>query len=268
MNDDGSAVTFDRALTLVRFLRERCDWDARQTPRSLVPYLLEEAHEVAEAIARDDEEGLAHELGDLLFNVAFQAVLARERAAFTPEDIVRGLEERMRRRHPHLYGDGPREDWESLKARERTGGTTDVSILDGVATGLDPLSRAQRVQDRAAGIGFDWNGPEGAIAKVREELEEIAALVGAASSERIEEELGDLLFSVVNVARLTGAHAMLAMRSANAKFERRFRSIEQLARTRAIDLASAPLSVMDALWEEVKRGEQDELRDPHLTPGA
>lgn len=260
MNHKGSAVTFDRALTLVRFLRDHCDWDARQTPRSLVPYLLEEAHEVVEAIVREDDEGLAHELGDLLLNVAFQAVLARERAAFTPEDVVQGLEERMRRRHPHLYGDGPQEEWESLKARERAGTTTHASVLDGVATGLDPLSRAQRVQDRAAGIRFDWNGPEGAIDKVREEIEEITALIGSGTPGQIEEELGDLLFSVVNVARLTGTHAMLAMQNANAKFERRFRSIEHLARARAIDLTTVPLSVMDALWEEVKRAERDESR--------
>ncbi|MCI0432784.1 MAG: nucleoside triphosphate pyrophosphohydrolase [Gemmatimonadetes bacterium] len=256
MSDDQSRAELDRALTLVRFLRARCPWDARQTPRSLTPYLLEEAHEVAEAVGRLDDPALATELGDLLLNVAFQIVLAEERAAFTAADVVRQLEEKMRRRHPQLYDDGPAGEWESLKAKERAAASPDSSVLDGVAAGLDPLSRAQRVQDRAAGIGFDWSEAEGALRKVIEESEELTAMIRDGSPARIEEELGDLLFSIVNVARLTGTHAMLALQQANAKFERRFRGLERLARERGVDLAGASLAAMDELWEEIKRTER------------
>lgn len=241
---------FDRALDLVRFLRARCEWDARQTSESLVPYLLEEAHEAAEAVTRGDDEELSRELGDLLLNVAFQAVLAEERGAFAAEDVVRRLEEKMRRRHPHLYGDGPAEDWESLKAREReeAGGAASSSLLDGLAGGLEPLSRAQRIQDRVSAVGFDWADPAGALDKVREELEEVTSAVES----EVEAEVGDLLFAVVNAARLLGTHGMRALQLANDKFERRFRSLESLARDRDLDLNALSLAEMDALWDQVK----------------
>jgi MazG family protein len=260
--------SFDRALDLVRFLRVNCPWDARQTPDSLVPYLLEEAHEVAEAIALRHEPELARELGDLLLNVAFQAVLAEERGSFTAEDVVEHLEEKMRRRHPQLYGLGPAEDWERLKVKERAGETGETSVLDGIPKGLDPLSRAQRIQDRVAAVGFDWPNAEGALAKVHEELEELRIEQGNAPSQGpahppvpgadLVEEVGDLLFSVVNVARLLGAHAMTALSLANEKFARRFRTLEALARSRGIDVEAASLEELDALWNEVKKKERAE----------
>jgi uncharacterized protein YabN with tetrapyrrole methylase and pyrophosphatase domain len=282
----------DRALDLVRFLRANCSWDAQQTPDSLVPYLLEEAHEVADAIALRHEPELARELGDLLLNVAFQTVLAEERGAFTTEDVVNALETKMRRRHPHLYGDGPAQDWERLKAQERMGRDSDASLLDGIPRSLDPLSRAQRIQDRVSAVGFDWRDPAGALAKVREELTELEALPWprpepappgstvvarttaagespAASlpsareaTDALEEELGDLLFSVVNASRLLGVHAMTALRKANDKFSRRFRALEALARARGLELAAMSLESMDALWDEVKRGERDDVAPP------
>lgn len=244
---------FDRAIDLVRFLRARCEWDARQTPESLVPYLLEEAHEVAEAVSREDDEELSRELGDLLLNVAFQAVLAEERGAFDADDVVRRLEAKMRRRHPHLYGEGPPEDWERLKAREReeAGAGAEISLLAGLPRGLEPLSRAQRIQDRVSAVGFDWAEPGGALAKAREELEEVST----ASPADVEAEIGDLLFAVVNAARLFGVHGMRALQRANDKFERRFRALETLARGRGLDLSAMTLPEMDALWDEVKRGE-------------
>ncbi|MGH7501207.1 MAG: nucleoside triphosphate pyrophosphohydrolase [Longimicrobiales bacterium] len=256
MPDTSSVPVLDRATALVRFLRANCSWDAAQTPASLVPYLLEEAHEVAHAIAKHDETGLADELGDLLLNVAFQLVLAEERKTFTAETVVSGLEQKMRRRHPHLYGDGPPEPWEALKAKERSNHDPAASLLDGIAPGLDALSRAQRIQDRASGVGFDWKEPRGAFDKIREEVDEVGAhLHGPADTHALEEELGDLLFSVVNLTRLTGGHALNALQRANAKFERRFRSLETEARKRNLALENTSLEDMDRLWDEVKRKE-------------
>jgi MazG family protein len=255
MNDERheERPTLDRALELIRFLRANCDWDAKQTPDSLLPYLLEEAHEVADAVTARDDDALPGELGDLLLNVAFQVILAEEREAFGAEDVVQRLEDKMRRRHPHLYGLGEKEPWEQLKARERD---TADSLLDGMPSALDPLSHAQRIQDRVSAVGFDWREPAGAIDKIREETAEVEALLerpaDAARADALEEEIGDLLFSVVNAARLLDAHAMIALRRANAKFARRFRALERLAAERGIELGVATLEELDRLWEEVK----------------
>lgn len=242
----------DRALDLVRFLRTRCPWDAAQTPRSLLPYLLEEASEVAEAVAEGDDEELASELGDLLLNLAFQIVLAEERRAFDAETVVRRLETKMRRRHPHLYGEGEPGDWETLKAKERG----EHSILHGIARGLEPLARAHRIQERVSAIGFDWADARGAFEKVAEELEEVRQALEAEPSPALEEELGDLLFAVVNLTRLAGAHALNALHNANQKFSRRFETLERLAGERGITLGEATLEELDRLWEEAKRREK------------
>lgn len=251
-------MPFQRSLDLVRFLRAGCPWDAEQTPTSLLPYLLEEAHEVAEAVADGDDVLLAKELGDLLMNVAFQAVLAEERRAFTAEDVVAQLEAKMQRRHPHLYGLGPRQDWESLKAQERAAerGDEPTSILAGLTKGLEPLSRAHRIQDRVASVGFDWSSARGAFEKVAEELEEVRQALEAEPSPALEEELGDLLFAVVNLTRLSGVHAMRALQQANRKFTRRFEALERLARERGVQMGAASLEELDALWDEVKRQEK------------
>jgi nucleoside triphosphate diphosphatase len=256
MNPDNlRPPVLDRALDLVRFLRDRCDWDARQTPESLVPYLLEEAHETADAIADGDAGALAGELGDLLLNVAFQIVIAEERGHFSATDVVQRLETKMRRRHPHLYGDGPREDWEQLKARERGESTTDRSILAGVPRDLDPLSRAQRIQDRVSAVGFDWADHMGALEKVEEEVAEVRAAIQGRIDAEIEEELGDLLFAVVNLTRLLGAHARMAMQRSNTKFTRRFTALEALATERGIVLGHASLEELDVLWDDIKTRE-------------
>lgn len=241
----------DRALALIRFLRAHCSWDAAQTPQSLIPYLLEEAHEVAEAIGDGDDEALASELGDLLLNVAFQIVLAEERGAFDAETVVRGMEKKMRRRHPHLYG-GEKESWEVLKARERAGKVA-PSLLSGVPRGLDPLSRAHRIQERVSAVGFDWADAKGAFEKVAEEVEEVRQALEAEPSPALEEELGDLLFAVVNLTRLAGAHALNALQRANRKFTARFEALERLAAERGVVLGEATLEELDALWEEVKK---------------
>jgi len=245
----------DRALGLVRFLRAHCPWDAKQTPHSLQRYLLEEAHEVAEAIDAGDPAALRDELGDLLLNVAFQVVIGEEQGAFTREDVVAGLEQKMRRRHPHLYGLGEAEDWSTLKARERAGKPAE-GLISGVPSGLDPLLRAFRMQERVATVGFDWPDWRGAWDKVREETEEVREALDATAADHLEDELGDLLFAVVNLVRRAGAHPAAALGRANAKFARRFGGIEALARERGVVLGSATLAELDVLWDEVKRRER------------
>lgn len=248
----------DRALALVEFLRAGCPWDAAQTPQSLRRYLLEESHEVIDAIDRGDETGLREELGDLLLNLAFQVVLAEERGAFTREEIVTELERKMRRRHPHLYGDGEPQPWAEIKEREReerNGEPDDRGLLSDVHE-AEPLRQAQSVQERVATVGFDWADPRGALEKVVEEAHEVGEELTAGSVHRLEEELGDLLFSVVNLARLCGVHAPTALARANRKFARRFAALESLASDRGIALADAGLEKLDQLWEEAKRSEE------------
>jgi len=244
----------DRALALARFLRDGCPWDAAQTPATLQPYLLEEAHEAAEAIMAGDSAALAGELGDLLLNLAFQIVMAEEAGAFGRADVVAALEQKMRRRHPHLYGDGPRESWADLKARERVGAP--AGILDGVGRGLDPLLAAYRLQARAAEVGFDWSDWRGAWDKVREEVDEVRAELESGDTEKLLDELGDLQFAVVNLVRLAGAHPAPALTLANAKFARRFAGVERLAAQRGVSIGSATLDELDVLWDEVKRRER------------
>jgi MazG family protein len=265
---------------LVAYLRAHCPWDRKQTAGSLVPHLLEEAYETVEAIQEGTASGLQGELGDLLLNLAFQIVVAEEERRFTREDLVRRLEEKMIRRHPHLFGGGDRTGWESAKAAERAAeraaraeadGPAE-SALAGLAERLDPLLRAHRVQEKVAGVGFDWDNAAGAIAKAREELTEVEGAIALVRASRegaddaapgapaetaaLEEELGDLLFSVVNVARLAGAHAHPALSRANRKFEGRFRALEALARERGVAMPGASLAALDELWDEVKRREK------------
>lgn len=248
--EDGTPPgSLDRSVALVRFLRRHCPWDQAQTPRSLIPHLLEESHEVVDAIRAGDAAGLEGELGDLLLNVAFQVVLAEEAGQFTGPSVVRRLERKMIRRHPHLFGGGERRDWEALKARERPEG---ASVLSGLASGLDPLLKAYRIQDRVAGVGFDWPDASGALAKVREELGEVGEALDAGGPDELLEEIGDLLFSVVNLARLAGVHPDAALDEANQKFGRRFEKLESLARDRGIPIPGADLETMDGLWEELK----------------
>lgn len=247
----------DQALSLVEFLRANCSWDAAQTPRSLRRYLLEESHEVVDAIDAGDDAGLRDELGDLLLNLAFQIVIGEERGAFDRHGVVEGLLEKMRRRHPHLYGRGEAEPWEDIKARERGGPAGDEEgILAELVASSDTLRHAVRVQARVAEVGFDWAAPEGALEKVREEVEEVAAELGPGGEARLEEEIGDLLFSVVNLARLAGVHPPTSLARANAKFTRRFNALEAAARERGIILDEAGPEALDGLWEDVKRGER------------
>jgi nucleoside triphosphate diphosphatase len=247
----------DDALELMKDLRRRCEWDAAQNHESLRPYLIEEAYEVDDAIRSGNDPALKEELGDLLLQLLFHSVLAEERRAFDFGDVVEGFLAKMKSRHPHLYGEGERQSWERLKAKTRK------SLADGLPIDLPALHRAFRLQDRAAGIGFDWPDAVGPAEKVEEELSEVRDEIakGARAAgygvpdPRLEEELGDLLFSVVNLCRKLGIHPSLALDRANGKFAARFTSVENLARSRGIDVRIAGLEVLDGLWNETKARE-------------
>jgi len=254
--------SLEDTLALMRDLRKRCEWDAAQTHESLRPYLIEEANEVDDALQSGDDARLREELGDLLLQILFHSVIAEERGAFTLHDVAEGFITKMKGRHPHLYGDGVREPWEKMKARKRE------SIAEGLPAGLPSLHRAFRLQDRAAGVGFDWPTTEGPLEKVHEELDEVKAELAHlgeaprdrtpkydATHDRVQDEIGDLLFAVVNLARKAGVHPALALDRANKKFERRFQGVEKLAAERGIKVGEAGLQVLDALWDEVKKGE-------------
>ena len=247
----------DETLALMKDLRLRCDWDAAQTHESLRPYLIEEAYEVDDAIRGGNDRLLREELGDLLLQVLFHSVVAEERGAFDFADVAEGFLAKMKSRHPHLYEGGERPSWEGMKAKKRE------SIVDGLPVDLPSLHRAFRLQDRAAGVGFDWPDAAGPFAKVEEELGEVQSEVarGATASGSgvpdalVEEELGDLLFSVVNLCRKLGVHPSLALDKANVKFATRFQAMERLAREGGVDVRTAGLEVLDGLWNTVKRGE-------------
>lgn len=259
MQDD---TRLEDALDLMRDLRARCEWDRAQTHESLRPYLIEEAHELDDALRAGEVRQVREELGDVLLQVLFHSVIAEERGEFGAGDVAAALIDKMKRRHPHLYGGGEREPWEAIKARTRK------SIAEGLPTGLPALHRAHRLQDRAAGVGFDWSDTEGPALKVEEELAEVRELLPAAERERtsgapddapemsaLESELGDLLFAVVNLCRRAGVHASLALDRANDKFVRRFERVERLASDRGIVMGEAGLATLDALWDEVKAAE-------------
>jgi MazG family protein len=267
--DKTSTHSLDDTLALMRDLRARCEWDAAQTQESLRPYLIEEAHELDDAIRLKNDPLMREELGDVLLQVRFHSVIAEERGAFSFADVAQGLITKMKGRHPHLYGDSAREPWEKMKSKHRQ------SIGDGLPLALPALHRAHRLQDRAAGVGFDWPDVEGPAAKVEEELTEVREELNNRGSpdshsppvldERhyaLEAELGDLLFAVVNLCRKAGVHASLALDKANAKFERRFQEIERLAKERGIDVAHAGLQTLDALWDEAKESERSETPGP------
>jgi ATP diphosphatase len=261
----------ERLLEIMVRLRdpaEGCPWDRRQSFATIAPYTLEEAYEVADAIARDDLVGLRGELGDLLFQVVYHARMAEELGAFDFATVAEGIADKLVRRHPHVFepvagGAAPGADqgWEAIKAEERRAATPSgaaSSVLDDLPVALPALARAGKIGRRVARVGFDWPDAAGAFAKVREELDELEAEMGAGaavSAERRSEELGDLLFAVCNVARKLDLDAESALRQANAKFERRFRAVEAELARRGRTPAGSDLAEMDAVWEAVKTEE-------------
>lgn len=248
---DNSAL--GRALAIVRDLRRRCPWDRAQTRETLRPYLVEEVLELDHALGEGEPEAIRSEVSDLLLHLAFQLVIAEERDEFTADEVVEHLEHKMRRRHPHLFDLGDAEPWERIKRRERQGKT-----LAGIVPTLPPLLRAYRLQERAASVGFDWPDVAGPLGKVREEIVEVERELdqGEAASETLTDEIGDLLFAVVNLARKAGVQPGPALDRANRKFRDRFESVEALCAQRGIDLDAAGLEVLDGLWDEVKDTER------------
>ena len=250
----------ERLVTIMARLRDPvsgCEWDVAQDFASIAPYTIEEAYEVADAIARGDMVELKDELGDLLLQVVFHARMAEEAGHFALPDVVAAISDKMERRHPHIFGDvdeGGHHLWEQIKAAERAAkGQADVppGALDGVALGLPALLRAEKLQNRAARVGFDWPDAEGPRAKIDEEIAEIEAATTPAEPE---EEVGDLLFSVGNWARKLGVDPEAALRSANAKFERRFKAMEAAA---GDAFPGLPLADKEALWQAIKAPRQE-----------
>ena len=264
--DLGSPVAAEsvRFHQLARTLREQCPWDQEQTHRSLVKYLIEETYEVVDALQALDpddpstDDALVEELGDLLYQIEFHATIAEQEGRFTMADVVQGVHDKLVRRHPHVFGDvvAPDTDtvltnWDAIKRAEK--GRT--SVFDGIPTSQPALGYAYAVQRKAAKVGFDWPDVDGALPKIAEEAAEIREVAQTGDTERIHDELGDLLFAVVNVARHLGVEPESALRQATLKFRRRFEGVELLARQRGIDLHTAGLSVLDSLWDEVKASE-------------
>src|SRR6266705_368601 len=244
-----------RALALVRDLRARCPWDGAQTPATLRPYLVEEVLELDQAIRHGAPAELRDELGDLLLHLAFQLVIGEEHNTFDAETVTRALEEKMWRRHPRLFGDSQTPDhegWERVKKRERGAGS---STLRGLPATLPPLLMAYRLQERAAGVGFDWPDARGPLEKVKEEIRELEVEMrdaGSGKREAVQDEVGDLLFAVVNLARKLAIDPRAALERANDKFQRRFEAVEQLAEQRGVEIGHAGLDELDKLWDEVK----------------
>lgn len=256
-------MAIERLLAIMARLRDPaagCPWDLQQDFRSIAPHTIEEAYEVADAIERGDPDALRDELGDLLFQVAFHAQLANEQGAFAFDDVVNAICDKLTRRHPHVFGGIPVADaaeqsrvWESLKAEERKAQGQGSGVLAGIPMALPALSRARKIGRRAADAGFDWPDAAGPRAKIDEELGELDRVVrDGGDAARLEAELGDLLFSAVNLARHLDIDAETALRRANERFERRYAHIEQALAARGIAPATAGMELLDRLWTAAK----------------
>jgi MazG family protein len=235
-----------------------CPWDREQSPGSMVRYLLEEAYELAEAVAAEDVENSCEELGDVLFHVLFIARMHEERAAFTLADVCRAISEKMIRRHPHVFGSAQVADsgevvrnWKRIKQAEKNHATRQ-SVLDGVPGGAPALMRALAVSEKAARARFDWDDVQGVLATLEEELSELRAALRGGTPQQVAEEIGDALFTLVNVARLAGHHPEAALAGSVRKFDRRFRRMEQAIAAAGRDLTSMPQAEKELVWETVK----------------
>ena len=276
MSDTNDANDIRRLLTIMARLRDPqggCPWDLQQTFATIAPYTVEEAYEVADAIDRGDLDDLKDELGDLLLQVVFHARMAEEQGAFGFRDVVAAISDKMERRHPHVFAgmsiadsDALNAMWDAEKKKERLakhGDAADASALAGIARGLPEWQRAVKLQKKAATVGFDWPGPAPVIEKLKEELEEVrvefdalAAAPGSAEvRDRLEDELGDLLFVAANLARHAKVDPGAALRRANHKFERRFRAMETMAAADGVRLSDLPLDAQDAYWDRAKAAE-------------
>lgn len=252
----------DKLLEVMASLRDPetgCEWDLAQDFRSIAPHTVEEAYEVADAIERGDMTALRDELGDLLLQVVFHARMAEEAGAFGFEDVAAGIRQKMERRHPHVFGSDAEiaaglqaGSWEQIKATERAAGTDD-SALAGVAAALPALKRADKLGSRASRVGFDWPDREGVREKIREELKELEEAIGTRDKGKVDEEFGDLLFAVVNLARHLGVDPEQSLTSANYKFEKRFRNMEEAITASGRTLKRLSLESLDKEWRAAKR---------------
>ena len=257
----------EKLLEVMAQLRDKengCPWDVQQDFSTIAPYTIEEAYEVADAISRNDMDGLKDELGDLLFQVVFHARMAEEAGAFGFKDVATGITDKMVRRHPHVFGSeadkqkGPQKGaWEQIKAAERAAASRNrtESALDGVATALPALKRAEKLGKRAAAVGFDWPDAGGVRSKISEEMAELSAAECTGKSSDIEEEFGDLLFAVVNLARHLRIDPENALAAANRKFERRFRQMESAAGADKVKLESLDLEALEKRWQAAKKSD-------------
>ncbi|WP_084399824.1 nucleoside triphosphate pyrophosphohydrolase [Henriciella aquimarina] len=263
-----SPSEFERLKEIMAKLRDPdggCPWDLEQDFASIAPYTIEEAYEVADAIERQDFGELRDELGDLLLQVVFHSQMASEAGHFSVEDVAHAINDKMVRRHPHVFGtpdgrsaSGQTDAWEAIKAQERankTGNGESVSALDGVARALPALMRAEKLQKRAARTGFDWTNPADILEKLDEETGEVREAIDEGDIDAIEDEIGDLLFVVANLARRFKLDPEIALRKANAKFERRFRAMELLAASTGRVFSDLSLEDQNTLWGDVKRDE-------------
>lgn len=257
---------FDRLVGIMDRLRDPggCPWDREQTLETLSGYLLEEAHEVTEAVRSSDGGALCEELGDLLLQIVFMAKIGTEKGWFAIDDVADSISEKMIRRHPHVFGETAVENadevvrnWEEIKREERRE-SRKVSVLDGVPASLPALLKAYRMTQKAAAVGFDWERPEDVIDKLHEEVAELEVEVrsgDAGAVDRVRSEMGDVLFAMANLARHLGVEPETAMQETNSRFLRRFRGVEALAEQKGRALNEMSLTEMDQLWNEVKAGE-------------
>ncbi len=257
MTEAATQPPIDRLLAIMRQLRNPdggCEWDLAQSFSTIAPYTIEEAYEVSDAIAGGDPAAICDELGDLLLQVVFHSQIATDEGLFGFDDVANAISDKMERRHPHIFGNGKTDDvrqqWEQIKAAERSSGDGAAGALAGVASSLPALLRAQKLQGRAARVGFDWPDTEGPLAKIDEELAEVAQ---ATSDDEQHEEVGDLLFAVVNYARKLGVDAEAALRDANIKFARRFAAMEERA---GGSLSGLSLDTQESHWLAVKVSER------------
>ncbi|MGG4626965.1 nucleoside triphosphate pyrophosphohydrolase [Serratia odorifera] len=259
-------IALQRLLTIMKTLRDPdsgCPWDRQQTFASIAPYTLEETYEVLDAIARRDYADLRDELGDLLFQVVFYAQMGQEQGLFDFNDLCNAISDKLERRHPHIFGDAVARDvgavaarWEQLKAGERAEKAFH-SVLDDIPTALPALMKAHKIQKRCASVGFDWHTLGPVLDKVYEEIDEVMheAQQAVVDPQKLEEEIGDLLFATVNLSRHLGHKAETALQAANRKFERRFRQVESLIAQQGLTTEEATLEQMEQAWQQVKKAE-------------
>ncbi len=265
---DGTLGDEVRALeAVIRILRQPdgCPWDRVQTHESLRPYLIEETYEVLECIDEGNIDALREELGDLMLQIVLHARIAEEENIFKLVDSIKAIREKLIERHPHIFGDlkletseEVRDEWEKIKLRNNGNSESEKSLLSGVPKALPALTRAFRVQEKMAGVGFDWPDASGALDKLQEETEEVTEAVLSGDRDRAEEEIGDMLFSLVNAARLSGFSAEEALRKGTKKVMKRFQKIEQLAAKDGHKLAELTLEVMDSYWDKAKEEERQD----------